>query len=143
MRLEAGSRKGKIWVGGVPDVLRIGDDGRVLQRFVSRQLPLGILPSSEAGIVPEAFSWNEPSQIVLCSDGLTEAENSAGEAFGVKGLERTLQSTPRASRVAGLRQALTAHLGRQPAGDDVSVLIIDCAMGGGRNPATPGEGRKP
>ncbi len=143
VRLEAGSRKGKIWVGGVPDVLRVGDDGRVLQRFVSRQLPLGILPSSEAGIVPEAFSWNEPSQIVLCSDGLTEAENSAGEAFGVKGLERTLQSTPRASRVAGLRQALTAHLGRQPAGDDVSVLIIDCAMDGGENVVKPGEGGKP
>ncbi|MBP7483289.1 MAG: PAS domain S-box protein [Lacunisphaera sp.] len=143
VRLEAGSRNGKIWVGGVPDVLRIGDDGRVLQRFVSRQLPLGILPSSEAGIVPEAFSWNEPSQLVLCSDGLTEAENSAGEAFSASGLERTPQSTPRASRVAGLRQALTAHLGRQPAGDDVSVLIIDCAMDGGGNVAKPGEGGKP
>ena len=69
--------------------------------------------------------------------------SSTGEAFSASGLERTLQSTPRASRVAGLRQALTAHLGRQPAGDDVSVLIIDCAMDDGGSVAKPGEGGKP
>ncbi len=129
VRLEAARRAGQIWVGGVPDVLRVGDDGTVLQRFVSKQLPLGILPSAEAGIEHEEFNWSEPCQIVLCSDGLTEAESAAGEAFGTRGLEQALQRTPKASRVAGLRQALTAHLGRQPAGDDVSVLILDCQNG--------------
>jgi len=130
VRLEAGNRSGQIWVGGVPDVLLIGDDGLVLQRFTSRQLPLGILASSEAGIEHQDFNWTEPCQIVLCSDGLTEAENAAGRAFGLGGLEQALLHTPRAARVSGLRQALTAHLGRQPAGDDVSVLILDCALEG-------------
>jgi serine phosphatase RsbU (regulator of sigma subunit) len=128
VRLEAGTHKGQIWVGGVPDVLRIDDAGKVVQRFVSRQLPLGILPSDEAGISHEEFVWSEASQIVLCSDGLTEAENGAGEAFGMRGLEATLQGSPRNSRVSGLRQALTRHLGRQSAGDDVSVLILDCTV---------------
>lgn len=130
VRLEAGNRSGQIWVGGVPDVLLIGDDGLVLQRFTSRQLPLGILASSEAGIEHQDFNWTEPCQIVLCSDGLTEAENAAGRAFGLGGLEQALLHTPRTARVSGLRQALTAHLGRQPAGDDVSVLILDCALEG-------------
>jgi len=130
VRLEATGRKGQIWVGGVPDVLRVGDDGRVLQRFVSQQLPFGIVSSAEAGITHEEFTWNEPCQIVQCSDGLTEAENAAGEAFGVHRLEQALQQAPRASRVSGLRRALTVHLGRQAAADDVSVLILDCAMTG-------------
>ena len=128
VRLEAGTHKGQIWVGGVPDVLRIDDGGKVVQRFISRQLPLGILPSEEAGISHEEFVWSEVSQIVLCSDGLTEAENASGEAFGMRGLEATLQGSPRSGRVSRLRQALTRHLGRQAAGDDVSVLILDCAV---------------
>jgi serine phosphatase RsbU (regulator of sigma subunit) len=131
VRLEAGRRAGQIWVGGVPDVLRVGDGGQVIQRFISRQLPLGILPSAEAGADCETFSWDEPCQIVLCSDGLTEAESASGEPFGTQGLELALRTAPRALRVAGLRKALTRHLGRQPAGDDVSVLILDCLMGGG------------
>lgn len=131
VRLEAAQPVGQIWVGGVPDVLLIDEAGAVAQRFVSRQLPLGILPSAEAGIACEAFGWNAPSQIVLCSDGLTEAENRLGVQFGMAGLEQTLRATPRPSRVAGLREALTRHLGRQSAADDVSVLILDCLMQGG------------
>ncbi len=130
VRLDDASRRGQIWVGGVPDVLQVDDSGRVIQRFVSRQLPLGILPSAEAGIGHDEFGWNEASQIVLCSDGLTEAESAGGEAFGMRGLEAALQSTPRDARVSGLRQALTRHLGRQAAGDDVSVLILDCRLDG-------------
>lgn len=127
VRLEVGSKRGQIWVGGVPDVLRVDDEGRVVQRFVSSQLPLGILPSSE--IVPrhEVFTWDAPCQIMLCSDGLTEAENASGEPFGRAGLERALRGSPRGGRVNCLRQALTRHLGQQPAGDDVSALLLDCA----------------
>ena len=131
VRLEAAAPQGQIWVGGVPDVLLINDGGAVVQRFVSRQLPLGILPSAEADIACEVFAWNAPSQIVLCSDGLTEAENPFGQAFGAAGLEQTLGTTPRESRVAGLCEALTLHLGRQSAADDVSVLILDCLVDGG------------
>lgn len=127
VRLELGSKRGQLWVGGVPDVLQVDDEGRVVQRFVSSQLPLGILPSSE--IVPhhDEFTWDAPCQIMLCSDGLTEAESVSGEPFGRAGLERALRGSPRGGRVNCLRQALTRHLGHQPAGDDVSVLVLDCA----------------
>ena len=39
-------------------------------------------------VVCEAFSRDGPGQIVLCLDGLTEASNPAGEAFGHEGLSR-------------------------------------------------------
>lgn len=128
VRLDAAKRIGQIWVGGVPDVLRVNERGQVIQRFVSRQLPLGILPSTDAGIVHEDFHWDEASQIVLCSDGLTEAENGEGQQFGLAGLEAALCEAPHSARVKGLRQALTRHLGRQAAADDVSVLILDCQV---------------
>lgn len=131
VRLEAARPEGRIWVGGVPDVLLLDDRGQVAQRFGSRQLPLGILPSAEGKVECEAFQWAAPGQIVLCSDGLTEAENAEGQAFGLAGLEQVLQATPRASRLKGLRQALTRHLAGQAATDDVSVLILDCEVAAG------------
>ena len=132
VRLEVGLRQGQIWVGGVPDVLRVDDAGRVVQRFISSGLPLGILPSTEILIEHETFTWDAPCQIMLCSDGFTEAENAGGEPFGATGLEQALLDSPRAGRVNSLCAALTRHLGSQTATDDVSLLILDCA--------SPGEG---
>lgn len=130
VRLEVGLRQGQIWVGGVPDVLRVDDAGRVVQRFISSGLPLGILPSTEILIEHETFTWDAPCQIMLCSDGFTEAENAGGEPFGATGLEQALLDSPRAGRVNSLCAALTRHLGSQTATDDVSLLILDCTSSG-------------
>lgn len=132
VRLDAGQSSGQIWVGGVPDVLLVDDAGKIVQGFPSRQLPLGILPSSDGEVRCERFEWSAPSQIILCSDGLTEAENAAGEPFGREGLAGVLGAIPRSERLKGLRQALSRHLARQPAADDVSVLILDCGWPAGR-----------
>lgn len=130
VRLDAGKPSGRLWVGGVPDILFVDDAGQIAQSFTSRQLPLGILPSAEAGVSCEDFQWSVAGQLVLCSDGLTEAENGARVPFGRTGLAKVLAASPRAERLRNLRQALTRHLAGQPATDDVSVLILDCEPGG-------------
>ena len=131
VRLDGSHPAGQIWVGGVPDVIFVDDDGQVRQSFISRQLPLGILPSAQAGVACEPLHWDTPGQLVLCSDGLTEAESADGRPFGRAGLEKVLNATPRANRLKGLRQALNRHLAGHPAADDVSVLMLDCGLGAG------------
>ena len=131
VRLDGSRPEGQIWVGGVPDVLLVDDGGQVRQCFISRQLPLGILPSAQAGVACEALHWDAPGQLVLCSDGLTEAENADRRPFGRAGLENVLNVTPRADRLKGLRQALNRHLAGQSAADDVSVLVLDCGVEAG------------
>ncbi|WP_374488126.1 SpoIIE family protein phosphatase [Zoogloea sp.] len=124
--------QGRVWVGGVPEVLRVSQDGKVVQRFKSAHVPLGIVPQERSEMSTESFDWREPCQLVLCSDGLTEAENPFGEPFGLEGLERALGQSRAEHRVSDLRAALVQHLERQPASDDVSLLVLEC-------PA-PGEG---
>ncbi|MBN8283617.1 SpoIIE family protein phosphatase [Zoogloea sp.] len=131
VRLDASQPAGQIWVGGVPDVLFVDDDGQVRQSFISRQLPLGILPSAQAGVACEPLHWDAPGQLVLCSDGLTEAESADGRPFGRAGLEKVFNATQRPNRLKGLRQALNRHLAGHPAADDVSVLMLDCGLGAG------------
>jgi serine phosphatase RsbU (regulator of sigma subunit) len=131
VRLEAARQEGRIWVGGVPDVLLLDDHGQVATAFLLPPAPPRHPAVSGRGRGVRSFPVGGSGPDRLCSDGLTEAENSAGQAFGRAGLEQVLQATSRASRLIGLRQALTRHLAGQAATDDVSVLILDCEVQAG------------
>lgn len=116
----------EVWNGGIPTALLLSSSGQVLWRFRSQNLPLGIVGSELFSREVEAFKLPEESaQLFMYSDGLIEAENAAGEAFGKERLQDILQ-TPPAERLNRLQASLEAHLGSQPAHDDVSYLQLLC-----------------
>ncbi len=116
----------EVWNGGMPDLLWLDGQGELKHRFVSRQLPLGILPSEAVDEQPERFEWDGAGQIVMCSDGVLEAENDLGEPFGVTRLLQTLRMTPPRNRYMAIRESLNRHLDGRSASDDASVLVVDC-----------------
>jgi len=122
--VDDAAQRGQIWVGGVPDVLRIDAAGDVLQRFVSRNLPLGITRArgDEAGF--EDFSWREGNALVLLSDGVLEASDQAGEQFGEPRLTAALRQRGRLAPITAVHQALASHLKGNLPHDDMSVLVI-------------------
>ncbi len=119
-------RRGEIWVGGTPETFLFNDDGEVARKFTSKYLPLGILDNKELDAAPETFFWRNNSQLILCSDGLLEAENSAGQQFSVDGLIAATRNSTPADRFEKIQGDLRAHLGANLASDDVSLMIIDC-----------------
>ncbi len=80
--LDQREGQGEIWVGGVPDVLLFGEDGRLQRRFGSSSLPLGILKTTETAHAIEHFTWQSAGQLMLVSDGIVEASNAEDVAFG-------------------------------------------------------------
>jgi sigma-B regulation protein RsbU (phosphoserine phosphatase) len=65
--------------------------------------------------------------LLLYSDGVTEAFNAEGEAFGEKRLLAGLASDPGASAagtVAGLAAALKRFTGAEPQSDDITMVAI-------------------
>jgi DNA-binding response OmpR family regulator len=122
VRLEGCS--GEIWVGGTPEVLRLGGGGVVRQRFVSNNLPLGI-DGADGELPTRLFEWAPGDQLVLCSDGLIEAQGRSGEAFSSQRLEQVLQEAARGQRHDAVRAALAVHLDGALAHDDVSLMVID------------------
>jgi len=74
----------------------------------------------------ETVEWSAGSQFVLYSDGLMDAEDAAGVAFGLDRMAAALAATPRADRLENLQQALFEHVRGTPPHDDISVLLIDC-----------------
>ena len=117
---------GEIWVGGTPEALIIDRWGHATRHFPSVNLALGILDSRDIECRPERFEWAPESQLLLCSDGLLEAENHLGEQFGPQGVLSAIANTSPANRFAALEKSLATHLGSNTAADDVSLMIIDC-----------------
>lgn len=115
----------EIWNGGIPAAWLVGPDGEVVHEFNSVNLPLGILDRTFTAQT-EIFQWNGPGQLVVYSDGLPEAENEDGTAFGGGRIREVLGGNPAAERYDALRAALNGHLGARHAFDDITLLMVDC-----------------
>lgn len=127
----------EVWNGGMPELLWLDESGRVVKRFSSTQLPLGILSSNAVDIRPEKHAWRGVGQLVLCSDGVLEAENPAGEAFGIERLLQTLLQAAPAGRYHAIRTALNSHLQGLSATDDASIMVLNCRSGAAAGKPAP------
>jgi len=124
--LDEQTHTGEIWVGGTPEAILFDRWGRSEQVFKPANLPLGIVDNDEMECQPVSFSWSPESQIVLCSDGLIEANDTAGQQFGMPGLLAATANTSPDSRFHQIEQALAKHLAGTVAADDISLMVIDC-----------------
>ena len=124
--LDEISLSGEIWIGGTPEALLIDPDGHICERFPSENLALGIIDSTQMNDQPRRFEWQPGSQLLMYSDGVLEAADEQGQQFGSRGISDAVHGTSRAERFTALEDALSKHLGQNAAGDDVSLMLIDC-----------------
>ena len=117
---------GEIWIGGTPEALLIDADGSINQRFPSANLALGIIDSAGLDEQPKRFNWKPGSQLLMYSDGVLEAADQEGRQFGSHGITAAVQGRSPTERFGALEDALSSHLGNNPASDDVSLMLIDC-----------------
>jgi sigma-B regulation protein RsbU (phosphoserine phosphatase) len=109
--------------GQNPPLLRRADGS--IERLCGTGIALGMFDSSSYDAV--STSVNHGDILVLYSDGITEAENPAGEPFEESGLERFLglrgTDSPAVLAPAVLR-AVEAHARDSRFTDDLTVLIL-------------------
>jgi CheY-like chemotaxis protein len=120
---EAGSAA-EVWNGGLPRIALLDAAGVAIRRFESAHVPLGILDDVAFDDACAPLRWEGPAEIAVCSDGVVECENAAGEAFGFERLERSLRAVPPGARAARVVRDLEVHLAGAAAVDDASVLTI-------------------
>lgn len=115
-----------IWNGGSPPVLVVNSSGEVLFTAQSRHLPLGVADERLFSKGLDVFRYDEPCQVVACSDGLVEIAEPDGPMLGTDGLLTLLAGEPFERRMGVLQDAVTTVLGLANAADDISVLMVDC-----------------
>lgn len=126
VRIDLKHKRAEVWNGGMPDCLWFDQEGNLVRKFISAHLPLGIISNEDLGTQTVEFAWPDVGQMVLCSDGVVEAESPKGEPMGTERLAQVLREAPPAKRYTALRAAVRRHIGGQPAHDDASIMIIDC-----------------
>lgn len=115
------------WNGGIPAAVLVNDAGEAYHSFVPNNLPLGILDRTFVART-DIFQWDSRSQLVIYSDGLIEAENEHGVAWGANSICQLLAQKPMAERFDALLNGVHEHLGERRAFDDMTLLMVDCAM---------------
>jgi serine phosphatase RsbU (regulator of sigma subunit)/pSer/pThr/pTyr-binding forkhead associated (FHA) protein len=99
-------------------------DGRI-EQLASGGFPLGIMPMAQYDVGQTRLQKGEA--LVIYSDGVSEANNTKGEEFGVERLEEVVKKHLSAS-AAGLRDkvesALSSFTQTAPAGDDITLVIV-------------------
>lgn len=111
------------WNGGLPNGYLHKADGSGHVPIVSAHLPLGVLSNTEFVAACEVLPLAQGDRILLLSDGLLEARNAAGEAFGEQRLLACLAAAaPQQSLFEALESALALFRGQ--AHDDESLLEL-------------------
>jgi sigma-B regulation protein RsbU (phosphoserine phosphatase) len=125
--IDAENRNALYSAAGHPPLLRWRNTRGELQRIESNGLLFGVEPDSE---YPVRSVPVEPSdRFLLYTDGVTETENGAGEAFGDRQLERVVRAN-RLQPASELSRQVLSELQRwRPAAmnqqDDITLIVVD------------------
>jgi len=95
-------------------------------RTVATDLPLGIMEEVAYGEVV-AHTFRPDDFAVITTDGFHEADNPAGELFGVDRMVQILRrdrDLPAEQMIASLHQAVLAFTDGQPQSDDLTAIVI-------------------
>jgi len=108
----------ELWNGGCPPVMLLGSDGCMEHIWRSRHMALGILDDKDFDSTIERFSYREQSQLMVVSDGLSEALGQDGKhRFGDRELLEAVrgEAPSRLSRVISRLQASACRACRRSA----------------------------
>lgn len=116
-----------VWNGGAPEAVFVSDCGVVKRVWKSTHPALGILSDAEFDSSPQVFQWEAPGEILLCSDGLPEAEDAMGMPFSMTRFLSLLARPYGTGRFKVLTDAVKNHIQSAPQRDDISLISIRCA----------------
>jgi len=96
-----------------------------IERFESTGLPLGLIPNAIYSF--RSVRLEDTESLVLFSDGITEAQNPAGQAYGEARLERALRRHVErdvGAMAEGVMRDHTRFRNAHPLSDDMTLLIV-------------------
>ena len=115
----------EVWTGGLPDAYVYRRSTPKVTRIRSTHLPLGVVSSDRFDAATEVYELAAGDRLLMCTDGVLEARNPAGDAFGTDRLEVLLASLAPGAEAF---QAVVAEVERHVAGggrdDDISLIEI-------------------
>ena len=113
---------------GQAPLLYYQSDNKTFQVLEADSPPIGIVDQMEVG-EPQIISMSNGDIFVVLSDGIYEASNSKGEAFGIERVQRiiSLNAEQTAEEVLeNIKHGLDVFTEHAKPGDDRTAVIIKC-----------------
>jgi phosphoserine phosphatase RsbU/P len=104
----------------------LAKDGKLTKYATTQTNPLGFVTNPE--ITCESVQLQVGDQIILCTDGITEAQNDTDEMFGISRLEEYLSSIKPASpdsTIQGILHAVDDFILHKSRTDDTTILVVE------------------
>jgi len=121
--IDSRNRIIEVWNGGLPGAFYMNDAGKIVRQFESANFPLGVLDRTFTAVT-DIYQWSEAGQLFIYSDGIEDAENEAGVAFGFQRIAETLQASAPSERFDALVDAVQHHLAGHRAFDDMTLISV-------------------
>lgn len=81
-----------IFNAGIPEIY-LHRDGEIVKKFKSQNVPLGIRRISSDDILIEIIGLNYNDRLIAATDGIIEAENKAGELYGIDRILKSIENS--------------------------------------------------
>lgn len=126
---QAGDKQGNVWVSGQHEhLLLVAPTGAVtVKDTLELGLPLGLEADISAFVASDALTLEPGGGLVLFTDGITEAENTAGEMYGLERMQQVITRTWQ-QPAKGVLEALLADvhgfIGEKDVLDDITAVVI-------------------
>lgn len=121
-------REGRIevWNGGLPPALFIDQNRAELYRAESDKLPLGVVGENGFDASTHIVPTDGSHHVILYSDGLVEAQNARGEAFGDHRLAEALTlPCTNCNPIQLIKSHVISFLDGLEPHDDISLLALN------------------
>ncbi len=125
--IDTENHLGRYAGAGHPPLLQWCAESSALRRIAANGLLFGVQTGLEYPV--QCLRFNSGDRFLLYSDGLTEPESAAGEAFGDRQLERVVERDRTLPACDLSRELLSALHTWQPAAaaqqDDITLVVLD------------------
>ena len=116
-------------ISGQHEEILIVRQGGTVERIDTNDLgfPIGLEPDIEAFVATKAVSFNSGDVMILYTDGINEAENPAGELFGLDRLchSALAHSSGTAEAISkGIIADLMGYISTQKVHDDITLVVL-------------------
>lgn len=116
-----------VWNGGIPCAFYLNRAGQVEKQFASAYPPLGTLTDEEFESTLDVYRWTMDGELIVTSDGITEAFDQQETPFGIEGVIEAARRAKGRNTTQVIAGAVLAHLDGLSNHDDVSLVVADCS----------------